>query len=1041
MSLEIKDFLPSYPNINQSDDDLFNLYDNFYTSIYKKKEFYDEKLPPTEEITDEPHFLFKIQKIIARFLSSNTPYDNLLISHEMGTGKSCTAIATVEQIRSESTFKYKGVIYLASGKGLLDNFVQEIALKCTGGKYIPEEYNAPGNSHKDKMRILRKSVSSFYNMATYRKFAGSIKKMLKKGDSLRERYARVISRYSGYIIIIDEVHNLRPKHNSTEEDIRTYNEIKNFCRAIRNCKILLMSGTPMKDGPEEIASIMNMIIPIELPTGQDFINIFLEKDSNNIWKVKPSKLPALKQAFRGHISYLRVSESTVSKKFIGTNNIPGISYFTIDTDNMSDFQKSIYLESYNLDKKTSSSSSSSDIEEVGGGIYQRSRQSSLFVFPDGTYGSEGFKKNIVSTKQSNIYSNRQVYTYTYSFNPEVKKLLRGNSVEETIRNISKYSSKYAKVIQQILNAKDKSIFIYSQFVQGSGAIVLAKLLELVGFSLATGRERDNSQSLRYALLTDKTTTSSEIDLVKNRFNMDDNKFGNIIKVIIGSGKVIEGFSLSNVQEEHIISPFWNYTPVAQALARGLRAGSHKALISSGIIPVVNIYQHASIPDTPENSIDVYMYSISEFKDISIKRMERIMEESAFDCALTYDRNFVRNGIDGSRECNYEKCEYQCDDITKEQLKGIPASEIDYSTFQLYYSSDNIESIIQRVKTLFRTTFTLNLRFLYAEFKSYTKFEIISALQKIIRESIIIHNKYGFPNYLKEQNNIYFLVNSLSVSGNYYSCYYTQYPYSHVEYSYLNVINKIFTNNMDQILHRLETSSDTDFPKIIKRFPNQVQESILEWAIYTHKNNIQNKPNFVKRVMDFYSTYIHEIDGIWISSLLYEDEILRCLDTEWSDCNSDYMNKYKENLKNIKDTLKSNPYGFYGIFDPKSETFKIVNAKDKADKKPNDKRLINTGKSCKSWKIPELVSIAIALKLNYDISIRSSVNRNTAISRIKDSKSKDIYSADELASLPDDDLYRLLYWSDKKNDLLCSSIMKWFKDNNLMFYGDTKSKKE
>ena len=43
--MNIEDFLPKYPNINKSKEPNLNPYeDNFYDAIFKKKEFYDERL-------------------------------------------------------------------------------------------------------------------------------------------------------------------------------------------------------------------------------------------------------------------------------------------------------------------------------------------------------------------------------------------------------------------------------------------------------------------------------------------------------------------------------------------------------------------------------------------------------------------------------------------------------------------------------------------------------------------------------------------------------------------------------------------------------------------------------------------------------------------------------------------------------------------------------------------------------------------------------------------------------------------------------------
>jgi hypothetical protein len=81
----IIDFLPKYPNIHEMETDIFNPYRNdFYDVIYRKKEFYDEKLSKIENVPSSPGDLMKHQKIISRFFSSRTMYDQLLLFHEMG---------------------------------------------------------------------------------------------------------------------------------------------------------------------------------------------------------------------------------------------------------------------------------------------------------------------------------------------------------------------------------------------------------------------------------------------------------------------------------------------------------------------------------------------------------------------------------------------------------------------------------------------------------------------------------------------------------------------------------------------------------------------------------------------------------------------------------------------------------------------------------------------------------------------------------------------------------------------------------------------
>ena len=52
------------------------------------------------------------------------------IVHEMGTGKTCTAIAAIERL-SEENNGIRGALYIARGDALVDNFVNELLNKLT----------------------------------------------------------------------------------------------------------------------------------------------------------------------------------------------------------------------------------------------------------------------------------------------------------------------------------------------------------------------------------------------------------------------------------------------------------------------------------------------------------------------------------------------------------------------------------------------------------------------------------------------------------------------------------------------------------------------------------------------------------------------------------------------------------------------------------------------------------------------------------------------------------------------------------------------
>ena len=171
--MNIQDFLPKYPNINKADDDILNPYDDgFYESIFRKKEFYDERLGKKEDLPTEKGVLMKHQTTIARFLSSHTRYDILLLVHQMGSGKTCSAIGAIEQIKNEEN-NFRGALIFAKGQGLLKNFVRELRDKCTAGQYIPEGFveNASGGcgvaQKKKNVGLSEEKINTYLIYVSY----------------------------------------------------------------------------------------------------------------------------------------------------------------------------------------------------------------------------------------------------------------------------------------------------------------------------------------------------------------------------------------------------------------------------------------------------------------------------------------------------------------------------------------------------------------------------------------------------------------------------------------------------------------------------------------------------------------------------------------------------------------------------------------------------------------------------------------------------------------------------------------------------------
>lgn len=1057
MEQDITNFLLKYPNIDNFDENILNPYEeDFYEVIYKKKEFYENRLEKFEQIPKKIGSLMKHQKLIARFFSSNTLYDELLLLHEMGTGKSCSAVGAIEQIREEGTFR--GALYLAKGDSLINNFVNELIFKCTDGRYIPNRYEEI--TELEKVHRKKKSIKDYYQSNTFATFAKEISKIRN------EKLVQWCERYNNYIIIIDEVHNLRMKTELEEEEgskigVNVYHEFSRFLHALKDCKILLMSGTPMKDGVDEIASIMNLIIPLnrQLPTGVDFIEKFFDK-SEEIFSVKTDKIPELKKIFKGRVSYLKAMQSDIKKIFRGS--LSGkLKYFNVVEDKMSEFQTKHYEEAYEADRGEHK------------GVWSNSRQASLFVFPDGSWGSEGFKKYIVKTKVSSLGGNNKSKksAYDYYLGEELTKKLKADSHDEMLDKLYVYSSKYAESIRNILKAQqeNKSVFVYNEFVTGSGLVLFGLILKLFGFSKASGNESEGSELPRYATLTSETSTTRQINLIAERFNNDDNMHGKIINIIIGSRKISEGFSFKNVQIEEIQTPWFNYSETSQAIARGYRLGSHRALLEGGFVPELSIYQRVSIPNSDTPSIDLDMYKIAEDKDISIKGVERIMKESAWDCALTYSRNNVV-GADGERDCDYVGCYYECDGV------GVPGDieDLDLSTFQLKYDSSNIENIIDKLILLFRENFRLDLDSIISHFNEYSDFDIISALRVLINESRQIINKYGFPSYVKEDMNIFFLVDSLSVIGSSVSDYYTEYPNIKKQISFDEIIEPIYINSLPDIINQSSRAEALeDIRKVMVRLPIQVQEYFIEGSIQgnvlaskTGKDNARLSKTR-KLVLEYFKDKYDKFDGkVWISWLLNESEepTFRCFDENdiiWKDCDAEYIEKGKKYKQDLQAALKNSPYGWYGLYNPKGNNFCIRNVKEKDITKLHKQ---TSGIVCRTVGKKELINIILDDFVEIQIPSMDEINK-TEFELKKKMKAKeanmtkmkkvfnDINGMNKIQvltgiktnkyidkrldpSLPLKELKRMLFWGSQTIPTLCGYLHIWLSKTPYLIVDDT-----
>jgi superfamily II DNA or RNA helicase len=253
--------------------------------------------------------------------------------------------------------------------------------------------------------------------------------------------------------------------------------------------------------------------------------------------------------------------------------------------------------------------------------------------------------------------------------------------EDFVANLSRYSPKYLKILENIKRSKG-NVLIYSQFIalEGLGAFGIA--LEGTGYyRLELQRSADGNISIKipdgvdlqtfmsapkYALYTGKEDKDLR-EVILNIYNNNlehlpsrlreqlgerNNLRGDICKVLMISSSGAEGLDLKNIRQIHLMEPYWNNVRVKQVIGRGIRVCSHMDLpveerhvelflyIMKFTKEQIRQYQKIALNDK-NKSTDEIIYNIALRKERIVNQFIDLMKRAAFDCGLNANENSQR----------------------------------------------------------------------------------------------------------------------------------------------------------------------------------------------------------------------------------------------------------------------------------------------------------------------------------------------------------------------------------------------------------------
>lgn len=700
---------PNYPSIDDP---------NFYEKITKKYEYNQFK---PENYNPNLKTLFPHQAFMRNFISPETPYNSILLYHSVGTGKTCTSISVAEEF----------VPYLQEGSKIVvitkNDFLQKgykeqiVSETCTGNKYMKNEERILASKNPDEWKnTIDKKIGKNYKIYNHQEFSNRVK------DG-------TVTRYKNTVIIVDEVHNMvgTPK----------FSALKKIIKRSSGTRLVLLTATPMYNEPYEIADIINILrlndrVSGSLPTGDKFMKTIFGIDgykknkehiqigksnitsSRNI-KITSTGKELLKEMTKGYISYIKGQDETFPELIEEGDPLYKGSYINVIKAEMSKNQLHGYKKALEEDGNKGLTSLKNVIKgadeiddkesKIASSLYRNAIAACNIVYKDGTFDSNGEKKHI-EIKDFGKKTDSGKY---------LKKFVMKIPEDYTGKKLEEQSAKMYKVIDNLKKIeKNGTAFIFSNNIINGHLGMVSAILEANGYYRYGSKEKNKGNKGAYLLVTGDSNYTSKKDtqnLIKV-FNSPANKDGSKIKIILGTMTMAEGITIKGLRQIHVMEPWWNLSRIDQIIGRGYRANSHEYLDKK--YKNIRIYKYVATSPNKEITVEEGLYKYAEDKDVYSRMIERCLKENAVECSLYKERNVPKGAKDGSRLCEYQKCDYKC------QYNGkFSKSDIDKST---YTHRANMH-VINKVKNIISD--------MYNQFFVYSIDQIVDYVNEVIKGKI------------------------------------------------------------------------------------------------------------------------------------------------------------------------------------------------------------------------------------------------------------------------------------------------------------------
>lgn len=575
------------------------------------------------------------QRIPGYIINNNSPYRGILIFHGLGSGKSLSFLFLLKSFLQEKTNR---TCFIVGKPSLKQNTFKDVD-KMSDLLLFGEKLDFEERKHRISKSIIYITFEELANRLSgitqwnfefnkeidkQSKGCGSLKFGTKQADSKKTPLL------NGTLIIIDEAHNMvkqlnKPKYPSEDAANVLINSINNAT----DCKVVLLTATPIQQRPYEIGILLNMLKPTESKTR--FPEVFIEKNYRGYNFLAIDHLKTEEEFNKLFIN--QVTNEIINKDLFHEMCKGLISYYPVEFNKRQFAQRideeTIYVPMSTLQYEKYEKIRREEIKSQNG--------ANCFIGNIDNKNSEDDNDDLDDQKtlHKGCFRSLRASDFISHSRNDIDNIIKNN--QENI-----YSPKFCAIVQLIIN----NIKLGKQAVFSStgdlGLYFLKKLLEKNNFVcytsdyLASIFPKESLNEINITKLNkrnafvifnnEETSAVHKIKTILSIYNDKLNTKGEFINVILLNNKFTEGISLLSIR-----SIILTQVPPSKALEDQI------------IGRTIRLCSHQNLPYPKDWNVHVYRFQ-STYENLHTFNKQKYLKNDSMESKKRLDQNMKNDKI-------------------------------------------------------------------------------------------------------------------------------------------------------------------------------------------------------------------------------------------------------------------------------------------------------------------------------------------------------------------------------------------------------------